>query len=946
MSLPIRIEWRTLRSAVCTGISHLPRLWPRNRLTHRSVRVATIASPLRRVPWQHRSTTTVVSTSRFALSSVFQFVRASLPDTNRRRRFRIAFGLGVAALTARDGHAQAQLLYFALAGEGTASALIDRGAKEALIADGGVQGARGIGGARIGNEDVLTALSRRGIERIIISCSHPHADHMKGLEEMLQDERILDFELTFIDASELYEKDPTGLYTQYRTKWGQRANLNAIPYSSARSRDAFAGVAAKRTTVRLSNFVYVPKDVSADPHDNSVILQFALGSGRRAFRVVDFDDASTELVNRWASEGVRADAVVFPHHGSRHNKLDAVLTSSNSGVRHVIVPVNRRNKHLHPSPEVLYRLLERFGVDDVHVTDSDLGDNVTISARGISRSVTKKAYRLRLQDFVQQSIDQHKSRIRARIEALPASASADEDRDVQRYRRGIVDLAKSLALIQATAVNASTRYGGEWKGGGSASASAATAGGPNGPNSPKGSPFPRGSTGSSDGSSRYVSLADSIIKSKSCRDAEDRRAARHLLLFECEMRPGRPNWGGVVVGNAVRGDRLASIEFISASDRDVTEAAGSESVQIRVTTPDGMVGYYADVTSTELWAAHRFVQPTGYAKGEINALSGAIGLVGLRGKTNSGDWIFAVSPAISGTRVAIDAMRLDLLLANIQARASREGSGDLPAPLRDVEWPDTVYSTYQWYDAESSVLIRNGVVRVSPLGGELSCLMRLRLFPRAERPNSAQRREFEESISAYLRLEVEKKVKEMNAALGSGDRSRVAALAARSTKLSVEQRTAPARLVRMIESSQNWRTEVRSVPGLSGSLKSLCERFDALQTIDKFARTVALLRRYVESTNRPLPDLPDWIVPRLRETPNVMAVTDALEMPRERLQARPIFVSEATDIQRDSSAASADSLTRQGLIARAISLFRSHWPWIVMGLVVGVAGLVLFVMRR
>jgi beta-lactamase superfamily II metal-dependent hydrolase len=76
---------------------------------------------------------------------------------------------GASAQTAR---------YLALRGEGTASVLVDEAVHTAYITDGGHTGKAGIQGANIGRQSVLEYLLGKGVTRLVITCSHPHADHL------------------------------------------------------------------------------------------------------------------------------------------------------------------------------------------------------------------------------------------------------------------------------------------------------------------------------------------------------------------------------------------------------------------------------------------------------------------------------------------------------------------------------------------------------------------------------------------------------------------------------------------------------------------------------------------------------------------------------------------------------------------------------------------------
>jgi hypothetical protein len=88
--------------------------------------------------------------------------------------------------------------YLAISGDGTASVVVDDSSAVAFITDGGRRGDQGIQGATINGQPVLEYLSGK-VKQLVIACSHPHSDHLDGLKDLIKDQRILDFDVVFID---------------------------------------------------------------------------------------------------------------------------------------------------------------------------------------------------------------------------------------------------------------------------------------------------------------------------------------------------------------------------------------------------------------------------------------------------------------------------------------------------------------------------------------------------------------------------------------------------------------------------------------------------------------------------------------------------------------------------------------------------------------------------
>src|SRR5207244_7211376 len=91
---------------------------------------------------------------------------------------------------------------------------------------------------------------------------------------------------------------------------------------------------------------------------------------------------------------------------------------------------------------------------------------------------------------------------------------------------------------------------------------------------------------------------------------------------------------------------------------------------------------FSPVSASALWSAYQFLRPGNQVRG-LGAQRGDLGLVGIA-KNNmrvDGSWDFGVHPAIANTALALDAMRLDLVLTVDDPR--------LPAVARG-------WATYRW----------------------------------------------------------------------------------------------------------------------------------------------------------------------------------------------------------------------------------------------------------
>src|SRR5262249_28590705 len=164
---------------------------------------------------------------------------------------------------------------------------------------------------------------------------------------------------------------------------------------SATNQDAFAAIARELgippdAPLVVRNFEYPPDAVPAGdeppghPHGRCAITQYTLQKDGRVCEVVDFDDATTELVKYWVDKrqergGRPPKVIILPHHGSRHTDVSP-LFQPDWHPESVIVTVNPENQYLHPGAENLLRCALTVGVENIHFTGAG---HVTITEQGV-----------------------------------------------------------------------------------------------------------------------------------------------------------------------------------------------------------------------------------------------------------------------------------------------------------------------------------------------------------------------------------------------------------------------------------------------------------------------------------------------------------------------------------------------------------------------------------
>ena len=291
--------------------------------------------------------------------------------------------------------ARSEFFMLALQREGQASLAIDEGAKAAYIVDLG----RGGDGDQVRftasdltEQSLIDYLVRtRRIENLVIACSHPHSDHMGGIKALFEKYPEQFFEggdpkrpkfktLTVIDNG--VTQSLTEAYDAFKAKAiGSDLRFNRIKVTGpdGNPRDAFAQLPFQQGDIKIANVPYAQTE-PADHHGRAVVTLTELDGGTR---VIDFDDAST-LAIRSAVDNDKARGItvvnsfVVPHHGSRYHDIEAIFELA---PKRAIISVNPSNRFGHPSAEIVERLIEKLGKDNVFFTGSR--GNIELSASGM-----------------------------------------------------------------------------------------------------------------------------------------------------------------------------------------------------------------------------------------------------------------------------------------------------------------------------------------------------------------------------------------------------------------------------------------------------------------------------------------------------------------------------------------------------------------------------------
>ena len=226
-------------------------------------------------------------------------------------------------------------VHFIDVGQGDAI-LVEVGDADILV-DGGPSGA-----------DVLAYLGGQDVPDIdLLVATHPHADHIGGLDEVLGQ----------YDVLEVWTNGATATTQAYQDF------AAAVGAEGAVERDARRGDSTRFSGVALT--VLHPTDsLSGDTNTDSIVLRLSCGSVDVLLTGDATADSEASMVAD-ASVELDADVLKVGHHGSKTSTSDAFLSAVTP--TDAVISVGAGNTYGHPTQEALGRLAAHGAT--VHRTD-------------------------------------------------------------------------------------------------------------------------------------------------------------------------------------------------------------------------------------------------------------------------------------------------------------------------------------------------------------------------------------------------------------------------------------------------------------------------------------------------------------------------------------------------------------------------------------------------
>jgi competence protein ComEC len=189
----------------------------------------------------------------------------------------------------------------------------------------------------------------------LMVCTQPQADHVTGLVEVLRRYNVKQV----LDPGVPYD---SSIYRE----WLRLIEDEGIEYNIARAGqeiDLGGGI----TMEILSPPAEFYQGTSCDVDNNGIVLKLTWNKVSFLFTADIREEAEFELIMQRAN--LKSTVLKVAHHGSMTSTIPQFLAAVDPEV--AVISVGVDNPFGHPSPEVVERLVDRVGEDNVYCTDND-----------------------------------------------------------------------------------------------------------------------------------------------------------------------------------------------------------------------------------------------------------------------------------------------------------------------------------------------------------------------------------------------------------------------------------------------------------------------------------------------------------------------------------------------------------------------------------------------
>ena len=189
----------------------------------------------------------------------------------------------------------------------------------------------------------------------LVVCTQPHADHITGLVEVLKRYKVKQV----LEPGVSYN---SSIYQE----WLKLVEGKEIEYNIARAGqeiDLGTGIEIKVLNPPAKLYEVTSDDVD----NNGVVLSLSWGQISFLFTADIREETEFELIGQRAN--LKSTVLKVAHHGSETSTSPQFLAAVDPEV--AVISVGADNTFGHPSPEVIERLIDRLGEDNVYRTDED-----------------------------------------------------------------------------------------------------------------------------------------------------------------------------------------------------------------------------------------------------------------------------------------------------------------------------------------------------------------------------------------------------------------------------------------------------------------------------------------------------------------------------------------------------------------------------------------------
>jgi len=187
----------------------------------------------------------------------------------------------------------------------------------------------------------------------LVVCTQPQADHITGLLEVVQRYSVKQI----LDSGVPY-------HSSVYIEWMRLVEEKGIEFNLARSGqmiDLGSGIVLEVLNPPQESF----EGTSCDVDNNNVVLKLTWREVSFLFTADIREEAELYLIMERAN--LRSTVLKVAHHGSMTSTLPQFLAAADPEV--AVISVGRENPFGHPSPDVVQRLVDWVGIDNVYRTD-------------------------------------------------------------------------------------------------------------------------------------------------------------------------------------------------------------------------------------------------------------------------------------------------------------------------------------------------------------------------------------------------------------------------------------------------------------------------------------------------------------------------------------------------------------------------------------------------